>query len=98
MSGVPIHLPPSPAVGTAAVRTCSTVSVRRLGHAALVNCLQVAERLYTSGYSSYPRTESSAHPFDSTSRVRPPRILSGQLVRCALYKADTGNNGGRNMQ
>jgi hypothetical protein len=25
-------------------------------------CLQVAERLYTSGYLSYPRTESSAYP------------------------------------
>lgn len=24
--------------------------------------LQVAERLYTSGYLSYPRTESSAYP------------------------------------
>jgi DNA topoisomerase-3 len=46
--------------------------------------MKLAERLYTSGYLSYPRTESSKHPPGSDLRVSNQQWLSA-LEMCSLW-------------
>jgi DNA topoisomerase III len=64
-------------------------------------CMQAAERLYLSGYLSYPRTESSSYPqsFDIVGTLKDQSTDGrwGAYVRRLLKEGPTKSRGGVDM-